>query len=139
MKNQAAPRLNTQAFHNAECTPGAPSIKIANTTKVREPTMSKRLPQMPSIVKNSPKIMISRKIRIGKSLSNPATNEIEKQKNRASINEFRLLWNGPGISVSAKKIVPKGNKKNCLRTHKYAKIILGITTASAILTPEQMY
>ena len=84
---------------------------MAKTTKAKEPTAANLCPYTPINEKNIPKTMTSRRTSGIIPLTKLAINATTTKQNIANVNEFLRLINGPGWSVSATKLVPKGKRK----------------------------
>lgn len=116
-----------------------PSIKMARTTSDNDPTAANLWPYTPIREKNIPNTMISRRTRILKFMTRLAMRATKTKQQMANASAFRLRIKGPGWSVRATKLVPRGKRKYSFRIPKWARTKQGRTVANVILIAEYTY
>jgi hypothetical protein len=116
-----------------------PSIKIARTTNDNEPTAASLWPYTPISEKNIPNIIISANTRILMFITRLAIKATNTKHMMANVNAFLRRIKGPGWSVSATKLVPRGKRKYSFKIPKWARTTHGSTVASVILMAEYTY
>lgn len=138
-KNQIQPDAKISKLLKILAPVKCPSMKIARTTNDNEPTAASLCPYTPMSEKNIPNIMISAKTKILIFITRLAINATNTKQMMANAKAFLLLIKGPGWSVSATKLVPRGNRKYSFKMPKWARTRHGSTVASVILMAEYTY
>ena len=103
---------------------------MARTTSDNDPTAANLCPYTPIKEKNIPKTMSSAKTRILIFITKLAMSATKTKQIIANDNAFLLRINGPGWSVSATKLVPRGKRKYSFKIPKWARTTQGKTVAS---------
>ena len=138
-KNQMHPQAKISKLLKISLPVRCPSIKIASTTSDKEPTAANRWPYTPIREKNIPNTMISRITNNLKFITKLAINATKTKQQIAKASAFLLRIKGPGWSVRATKLVPRGKRKYSFKIPKWARTKQGKTVANVILIAEYTY